>query len=179
MVDKRVIKEMGRKALKEGREALKEGPRVIRGIGEFIVYPFFLPTYLRRNDEGETLTNNIEFGHLGYGISTMILGNAFSLIAGFGYDSRFLLYPATMLATNTGSLLYEWYQGVKKDITPAPLSTPSISPPISTSSNPPLISTSSDLEKKVETKVPRDIPNPWDIDIPKIEDKKVGRNYGR
>ncbi len=39
-----------------------------------------------------------------------------------------------------------------------------------------------EMKKKVEDKKPEssiaNIPNPWDIDIPKIEDKKAGGNYG-
>ncbi len=173
MVDKNALREMGRKKI-------KHLPQVLRIAGEFIPSPWMVPTYMRRND----LDPMGGFAHYIYGFLTVVVGNVASTVLGFAEDSRYFLYPATMLSTNILSVLYEWYRYEKNKVSsPASLSSPPASPPSSVF--PPA---SSGLESKVEKKeeqkrnerkIPRDIPNPWDIDIPKIEDKKVGRNYGR
>jgi len=165
-----------------GRKTIKHLPQVSRIAGEFISSPWMMPTYMRRNDldpAGYFIGN---FGRYMYGTLTVAVGNIVSTVLGFVDDSRYFLYPATMLSTNILSVLYEWYGYEKNKVsTPASLSPPPASPPSNVS---PIAS--SGLESKVEKKeekdrnerkIPRDIPNPWDIDIPKIEDQKMRRNY--
>ena len=90
----------------------------------------------------------------------------------FGYlvlDSLHpLVYPARLIIP---PLIYSCVVVASKPAPASPAS-PASSPAVPSPSSTSFGASPSKLEEKI-----KDIPNPWDIDIPKIEDQKTGRQY--
>ncbi len=150
-----VCKEMGRKTLK----------------GTSVAFScfYFAPTFYRKSED-------IAMASAGAAVGVFAHCVAGACYAAFTEREFYpLSFPLVPLATNAVSGLYEWaryeHEKVKSKKAPvSPLSSPAVPSPGSTPSG----AASSKLEEKVEQEkskplVPRDIPNPWDIDIPKIE----------
>ncbi len=174
MVDKKALREMGNKVLKAGREALPYLIKVPLAVGEFIASPLMFPTYFRRYEKFVKDLGDSEESSLiiPYWFMTTIVGNGICTGAGIISDSKYFLYPAAFISTNVISGIYEWYKH-ESEKNKLPSTTSSAGSPTNVSSS------SGKLEEKVEKneiKI-KDIPNPWDIEIPKIEDKKIRGRY--
>ncbi len=182
-------------------EVTREMTRMfLRGVAR-VVEPFWtsyiIPSYYRKYpmkfDIGDSFYNCFTYSSLGIVEFIGSLGGMIAYLSDKENNGKaiFLALPLALhLTTNAMSGLYELYLKARKNIAAPIPSLPLVPPSVPTSippyhttipvPSPP--STSADeksLEKKVEDRRRFDIPNPWDIDIPKIEDKKVGRNYGR
>ncbi len=190
-------------------EVTREMTRMfLRGVAK-VVEPFWIsyimPSYYRKYpmkfDVVDSTYNCITYLSLGTVEFFGSLGGMASYLSDKEKNGNaiFLALPLALhLTTNAMSGLYELYLKARKNVlypvspanpTPSsafPITSPSHLPHPSAPSPPAPAHSASpsaeekSLEEKVEDRSVRNIPNPWDIDIPKIEDKKiVRREYGR
>jgi len=165
MVYKKTLKEMGRKTLKGLGSA-------IGGVYNVFEYVYACPTFTRKHLP--IIKKQIPAHALDEFIGSVVVGGNALIWTGefiFGCcfkESPYLTYAflpfATHIAGNAASGLYEWFRYEKRKISSPTTSSPRAS---SSHSSP----SSSNLEKKLEKneiKI-KNIPNPWDIDFPKIE----------
>ncbi len=162
MVYKKTLKEMGRKTLKGIGST-------IGGIYNVFEYVYACPTFTRKHLL--TIEKQVPAHVLGDFVAGVVAGGngfifVFEGIVGAVYkESPYAFLPmATHIAGNAVSGLYEWFRYEKRKISSPTTSSPRAS---SSHSSP----SSSNLEKKLEKneiKI-KNIPNPWDIDFPKIE----------
>jgi len=161
-----------------GRKTLKGLGSAIGGVYNVFEYVYACPTFTRKHLP--IIKKQIPAHALDEFIGSVVVGGNALIWTGefiFGCcfkESPYLTYAflpfATHIAGNAASGLYEWFRYEKRKIS---------SP---TTSSSPSSASSSNLEKKVEQEkskpiVPRDIPNPWDIDIPKIENIVGGMKH--
>ncbi len=161
-----VVKEMGRNSIKSVSHGIKATAR-------FVGSTYMLPSTFRRHPDPDDFFNVT--------IPISFLFGTFEGVLAFSGESTSgkYLYAAPLLVrigTNIASGIYEWYRYEKnKKYGHSPSgSAISGSSPFGSSSPSKLEEKVEKEEKKVHLK---DVPNPWDIDIPKIEDQKVRRYH--
>ncbi len=175
-MDKELLKSVAKKSVKFLFEA-----------SLYAAAPLYLPTFDRKYEDGDFELDIDDMYVSIYNTTATLVGVAIDVMAAtsafMDKNPLYLIIPAIHAVPNALSGIYELYISEREKRAGLPKSasthgtTTSPSPASASSS----ASSSSGLEEKVEKeeeKPPRrDISNPWDIDIPKIEDKKIQRRY--
>ncbi len=158
-----VVKEMGRNTIKGVSKGMK-------ATAIFVGSTYTLPSAFRKYTlDYDYVVAVILPPSFGFGLGEFFLAWP---VESRSYDYAYAVPFLVRVGTNIASGIYEWYRyekNKKYGHSPSGSRTPA---PSSGSTS------SGKLEEKVEKgeiKI-KDIPNPWDIDIPKIEDQKMRRN---
>ncbi len=171
----------------ERSEAIKEvGKEALKSLGKVIGYVYIAPTIYREHYDAPEYAHPFMSMTLSSIYSGLIHCFGAFLSDGLGKENLAkltLINGGLSITTNVASGIYEYLRGLyieKKKIIARKPSSSTSTPPTPTHS-PSLEEKVEEksLEEKVEDRSVRNIPNPWDIDIPKIENISSGEYHGR